>query len=228
VQQAIYAAFLQALEPLAKQAQTVSLVQENQVRQAEELVAAAAAAGAKLLVPQTAISDSQSAIVPTVLADARPEMAICREASFAPISAVLPFADIEEALRMDAQCGYALGASIFSADVAGAKRIAARLGPGLIAINDALTPAAHPATPFGGRSASGWGSTQGQEGLLAMTVPQVVSVRSGRFRPHYDPLEQSPHVAALTRGMLELTHGTVRQRWTGLKRMLRQVTRFLR
>ena len=98
----------------------------------------------------------------------------------------------------------------------------------MVAINDALAPVAHPATPFGGRGASGWGSTQGVEGLLGMTVPQVVSVRSGRFRPHYDPLEQNPHVAALTRGMLEMTHGTLRQRWTGLKHVLRQAPRFLK
>src|SRR5207244_9288765 len=109
------------------------------------------------------------------------------------------------ALRMDAQCGYALGASIFSANTTGAEKMAARLGPGLVTINDTLAAAAHPATPFGGRGASGWGSTQGEEGLLAMTIPQAVSVRSGRLRLHYDPLEQSPHVVALTRGILELT-----------------------
>jgi acyl-CoA reductase-like NAD-dependent aldehyde dehydrogenase len=228
VQQSVYPAFLQALEPLAKRAAPVPLVQEAQVRQAEQLIADAVAEGATPLVPQSTIHNPQSAIRPTVLRDARPEMSICRDASFAPIAAVLPFADIEDALRMDAQCGYALGASIFSANLNQARQMAARLGPGLVAINDALAPAAHPATPFGGRGASGWGSTQGEEGLLAMTVPQAVSIRGGRFRPHYDPLDENPHVAALTRGMLELTHGTWRQRWTGLKRVLRQVPRFVK
>jgi aldehyde dehydrogenase (NAD+) len=97
-----------------------------------------------------------------------------------------------------------------------------------VTVNDVLAAAAHPATPFGGRGASGWGSTQGEEGLLAMTIPQVVSVRSGRLRLHYDPLQQSPHVVALTSGVLELTHGTWRQRWAGLKRVLRQLPKFLK
>ena len=228
VQQAVYPEFVLALEPLAKQAQPVTLVQDSQVRQAEQLVAEAVAEGARLLVPRSTVREPQSTMVPAIVADARPEMALCRDASFAPVTVLLKFTDLAEALQMDSQCGYALGASIFTANERLANQLAARLGPGMIAINDALAPVAHPATPFGGRGASGWGSTQGVEGLLGMTVPQVVSVRSGHFRPHYDPLEQNPHVAALTRGMLEMTHGTLRQRWTGLKRVLRQAPRFLR
>ncbi|MFL5338691.1 MAG: aldehyde dehydrogenase family protein [Gemmataceae bacterium] len=225
VQESVYAAFLQALEPLAMQARPVPLVLESQVKQAEQLVAQAVAAGARPLANGNVV---KSEIFPTIVCDAKPDMAICREAAFAPIAAVLPFTEVEDALRMDAQCGYALGASIFSANTTKAQRLAARLGPGLVTINDTLAAAAHPATPFGGRGASGWGSTQGAEGLLAMTVPQAVSVRSGNFRPHYDPVAAAPHVAGITRGVLELTHGTWRQRWTGLKRVLRQLPRFVR
>ena len=65
---------------------------------------------------------------------------------------------------------------------------------GMIVINDVIVSTAHPATPFGGRRESGWGVTQGAEGLQQMTVPQVVSVRAGRFRPHYDLAAQGPEV----------------------------------
>src|SRR5262249_22462895 len=108
-----------------------------------------------------------------------------------------------------------------------AQRLAARIGAGMVAVNDAIAPAGHPATPFGGRGASGWGVTQGEEGLLAMTVPQGVSVRSGKFRPHFEPLDQKPHIAETTRGLFEWNHGSGRRRVGGLKRILRNLRRFL-
>ena len=62
----------------------------------------------------------------------------------------------------------------------------------MVSINDAVVPTAHPATPFGGAGFSGWGSTQGPEGLLGMTVPQVVSVRNGKS----DPITSRPAAPA--------------------------------
>jgi aldehyde dehydrogenase (NAD+) len=93
----------------------------------------------------------------------------------------------------------------------------------MITVNDVIVPTAHPATPFGGHGDSGWGVTQGAEGLLEMTVPQVVSVRTDRFRPHYD-LAEGKGVAQqgeLFRGLLESGHApTLGQRLRGWRRML--------
>jgi aldehyde dehydrogenase (NAD+) len=92
----------------------------------------------------------------------------------------------------------------------------------MVTINDVIAPTAHPATPFGGVGRSGWGVTQGAEGLLEMTVSQVVSVRGGSFRPHYDMSAGSivSH-GALVRGMLAFSHAaTLRQRLAGLWRLI--------
>jgi aldehyde dehydrogenase (NAD+) len=103
--------------------------------------------------------------------------------------------------------------------------LAARLEVGMVMINDAIAPTAHPATPFGGRGASGWGVTQGAEGLLEMTLPQVVSFRSGKWRPHYDP----PGSTAMTRyetlrALLRFGHGrTWRKRWGAVWELWRAV-----
>jgi aldehyde dehydrogenase (NAD+) len=97
--------------------------------------------------------------------------------------------------------------------------LAGRLRTGSVAVNDVVAPTAHPATPFGGRGLSGWGVTQGPDGLLGMTVPQVVSVRGGTFRPHYDPVGEP--MGDLTRGLLAWCHAaTVGARWKGLWRMI--------
>jgi acyl-CoA reductase-like NAD-dependent aldehyde dehydrogenase len=180
----VYERFLQALTPLVDKATPSPLALAAQAHQAEELVNDALANGARLVGQR---DDAADGFAPVILADIRPDVDICREASFAPLLAVLPFDDADEALAADEQCSYALGASIFTADTKRARRLAGRLRAGTVAINDVIAPTGHPGTPFGGRGASGWGVTQGAEGLLEMTVAQVVSTRSGSFRPHYDP-----------------------------------------
>jgi aldehyde dehydrogenase (NAD+) len=88
----------------------------------------------------------------------------------------------------------------------------------MVAINDVIVPTAHPATPFGGVGKSGWGVTQGAEGLLEMTVPQVVSVRGGSYRPHYDMAAGSRvQHTDLVRALLAFGHGaTLGQRVNGI------------
>jgi hypothetical protein len=67
--------------------------------------------------------------------------------------------------------------------------------------------------------------TQGEEGLLEMTVPQVVSVRGGRFRPHYD-LAAGASQGELLRALLDYGHGaTLGQRLRGLVRMVKAMWR---
>src|SRR5262249_1703767 len=149
------------------------------------LVRRAIAQGGRALTPgedDGDISDPHL-FTPTVVMDATPEMDLCREAIFAPVLTVLPFDRLEDALRMNEQCCYGLGASIFTKDTARAAELAGRLKVGMVTVNDVIVPTAHPATPFGGRGDAGFGVTQGEEGLLEMTVPQVVSVRGGTYRP---------------------------------------------
>jgi len=227
VHQNLYPAFVDALKPLAAAAPPVRLALAAPARQADRLVAAALAEGARLLAETRfgPADDSAKQCPVCVLVDVRPSMAVCQEASFAPLLAVLPFATLPEAVRMDNACPFALGASIFTRSPARAAQLAVQLRAGMVTVNDVIAPLAHPAAPFGGRGASGWGPTQGAEGLVDMTVPQTVSVRGGSFRPHYDPPGSNTLTGESTlRGMLEWAHGaTLRRRWRGLLRLLRGI-----
>ncbi len=219
VQRPLYAEFCTQIGELAAQFISTPLTIPAQEQQAEQLVRQAVEAGAKRLAANAG-----------VVVDARPEMRICQEAAFAPVMAVLPFDTIEEALRMEAECPYALGASIFTRSLEQGQLIAAQLRAGTVTINDVIVPTSHPATPFGGRQSSGWGVTQGAEGLLEMTVPQVVSVRSGSFRPHYDMSdpEKLKIQGELLRGFLAATHAPrFRQRLGGWWRIVRAAWRGL-
>jgi acyl-CoA reductase-like NAD-dependent aldehyde dehydrogenase len=224
VQRGLYPQFIDALKPLAASAAPVRLALASQARQAEELVRAALAEGAHLVQGPPGLPNGEPELFPpTVIIDASPEMAVCREASFAPLLAVLPFDTVADAVRLDAHCPYGLGASIFTGSKEWAAELAGQLRVGMVTVNDVIVPTAHPATPFGGRGASGWGVTQGALGLLEMTVPQVVSVRGGTYRPHYEPPGSSRLMRADTlRALLAWGHGTTfGQRCRGLLRLLR-------
>jgi acyl-CoA reductase-like NAD-dependent aldehyde dehydrogenase len=223
VHRAVYPAFVESLEKQLAAAGPMRLAMEGQARQAERLITDATARGGRVLTPPTAVPEDGRTVLPRVIADATPDMAVCREDCFAPLMAVLPFDELPAALTQNDECRYGLGASVFTRDRRAAAEIAEHLRTGSVSINDVVAPTAHPATPFGGRGLSGWGVTQGPDGLVGMTVPQVVSVRGGRFRPHYDPAGESdgPMGQMLT-GLLQWRHApTVGRRWKGLWRLIR-------
>ncbi|HXD89240.1 MAG TPA: aldehyde dehydrogenase family protein [Urbifossiella sp.] len=168
-----------------------------------------------------------TAFPPTIVVGAGADAAIGREACFAPIAALVPFDSIHEALSLAARSPYGLSASIFSRNERQAEELASRIPAGSVVINDVIAPTAHPATPFGGRGASGWGVTQGPEGLLAMTIPQVVTVRRGAFRPHFDETQQpDPRTPGILRGLMQFTHGRRWRDWLGgIRQMWRAVRR---
>jgi acyl-CoA reductase-like NAD-dependent aldehyde dehydrogenase len=204
----------------------LGLVTDGQKTQAERLIADALGRGATVLGEKPA-ADAGRALAPTFLLNAPPDAAICREACFAPVAAVLPFDTDADAVRMALVSPFALSASVFTADRSRAEAIAAQLPTGSVCVNDVLAPTAHPATPFGGRGSSGWGSTQGAEGLLSMTVPQVVTVRKGTFRPHFDDAANpDPATPQMLRGLLALTHARgLRAKVRGFWQLVRGVRR---
>jgi acyl-CoA reductase-like NAD-dependent aldehyde dehydrogenase len=227
VHRAVYSAFVESLQKQLATAGPMRLAMEGQAHQAERLVTDAAARGGKVLTPtpeKVTPGDSPGAkYAPHVIVDATPEMAVCREDCFAPLMAVLPFDSVPDALVQNDQCRYGLSSSVFTRDRQAAAEIVEHLRTGSVCVNDVVAPTAHPATPFGGRGLSGWGMTQGPDGLLGMTVPQVVSIRGGRFRPHYDPAgEADGPIGQMLTGLMQWCHApTMGRRWAGLWRLIR-------
>lgn len=218
-------AFVGALQKVMRGA-PLGLVTDGQKTQADRLIADALGRGATVL-GDRATADAGRALAPTFLLNAPPDAAICREACFAPVAAVMPFDTDADAVRMALVSPFALSASVFTADRSRAEAIAAQLPTGSVCVNDVLAPTAHPATPFGGRGSSGWGSTQGEEGLLSMTVPQVVTVRKGTFRPHFDEAANpDPATPQMLRGLLALTHARgFWAKWRGFWQLVRAARR---
>jgi acyl-CoA reductase-like NAD-dependent aldehyde dehydrogenase len=152
---------------------------------AEALVGEAVSAGARRLTGRLA-DDPPGLLSPTVVADVRPPMRLLREDVFAPVVSVCPVADADEALRLAADCPYALGASVFGPQRE-AVAFAARVRAGGVTVNDLVAPTADPRLPFGGLGRSGFGVTRGPEGLLEMTATKVVAVRRGSYQHLEEP-----------------------------------------
>ncbi len=217
------AAFIEAIRKLGTNSSEMKLVTPGQAVAARRLIDDARARGARLLqFPGRPNSPDPTSMSPTLLLDVPADAAIQREACFAPVAAVIPFDSLDEAIGIARQCPFGLGSSIFTRDTAAAMDLAARIPAGSVVINDVLAPTAHPATPFGGRGDSGWGVTQGAEGLLAMTVPQVVTVHRGTFRPHFDEaVSPRSGTGEMLRGLLRWTHARgLREKLRGLRQMI--------
>jgi acyl-CoA reductase-like NAD-dependent aldehyde dehydrogenase len=127
---------------------------------------------------------------PLVLAGALPEMRLLQDDIFAPVLSLITVTDDHEAIELARHCPYALGATVFSRDIAKARELADQIEAGVVVINDMIVPTADPRIPFAGRHRSGFGSTRGEEGLLEMTTPKVVSVRHSSWLPHLEPRQE--------------------------------------
>jgi acyl-CoA reductase-like NAD-dependent aldehyde dehydrogenase len=168
-----------------------------------------------------AIEPDGNIVAPVILAGVAPDCRLFHDDIFAPVAAMLRVKDDEEAVRRINDCPYALGASIFSANQSLARAIAARLRVGFITINDLIVPAGDPRIPIGGRGRSGFGSTRGREGLLELTVPKVVTLRTGRFRPHL--IASTAEDLQLLYAYLKLVNAAgARSRWLALTFLARR------
>jgi acyl-CoA reductase-like NAD-dependent aldehyde dehydrogenase len=164
---------------------------------------------------------------PLVVAGVAPGAPLLQADLFAPILSLLTVADDDEAVIRANASAYALGASIFTADLTAARVLSRKLQVGVVQINDLIAPTADPRLPFGGRRRSGFGVTRGLEGLLEMTVPRVVTWRSGSWRPHYDP--SAADDMALMSGLLGLAHGGCwRARVRAIKDLVRSIANRIR
>ncbi|CAN5394126.1 aldehyde dehydrogenase family protein [soil metagenome] len=203
----LYDSFIEKLMPFVTATPAMAMQTPGQVTQATRLVSAVTVG---------------SSVTPTVMKTATPESPVCQEASFSPILAVMP---LEDAAKDHNASPFGLSCAIYTKNPEAAMKLVAELKVGSVVINDVIVPTAHPATSFGGRGASGWGVTQGDDGLLQMTVAQVVTVRGGRFRPHVAAaLTNDPAVGDVTIGLLKMSHSRrLRDRIAGMFQMMKGV-----
>ena len=109
---------------------------------------------------------------PVLLTDVPSNSRLLVEETFGPIVCASSFSSEADAVALANQSSFALGSSVWTADIQRAHRVAAAINAGSCAINDVIRNIGNPSASFGGNSKSGFGRYRGAEGLLAFTRTQ--------------------------------------------------------
>ncbi len=132
----------------------------------------------------------EQGVRPVLVTDAQPTLALAQEDIFAPVLTMIELGNPKDVIAAQAACPFGLTASVFGPESA-CRTLAEHLEVGTVFINDVIFPSADPRSPFGGRRLSGFGVTQGVEGLLEMAAVKTISVQRARAPMHYDPPKQN-------------------------------------
>jgi acyl-CoA reductase-like NAD-dependent aldehyde dehydrogenase len=138
----------------------------------ERQMAAAVAAGAKVVTGGKTPDGPGYFYPPTVLTGLPHDAAVAREEFFGPVALIFPFKTEEDAIRLANDTEYGLAATVFSKDIARANSVAARIECGAVFINDFVR--SDPRAPFGGMKGSGVGRELGALGARELTNAKLV------------------------------------------------------
>jgi len=196
----------------------IERLESKQWKQPDFVTTPAAEERLEALIADAEARGARRPFSPTLLLDVPADAELLRHDPQGPLVSVIRVSGMDQALEIDARCPYALGATIFG-DEREARALAQRVNAGMVVINDVIAPTADPRLPFGGRGASGFGVTRGEEGLLEMTRPKTVLERQGGFRPHLEPARPEEDRALFESYISAVHGGGAGKRLAGLRRL---------
>jgi succinate-semialdehyde dehydrogenase/glutarate-semialdehyde dehydrogenase len=139
-----------------------------------EQIGRSAAKGARVLCGGRAREGRGFFFEPSVVEAIAPDMPMWNEEVFGPAAALVEARDVEEAVRLANESRYGLGATIWSADLEQAERLASRIEAGQVFVNGIV--ASDPRLPFGGVKKSGFGRELADFGIHEFVNVQTVWV----------------------------------------------------
>jgi len=150
-----------------------TVIDEAAARRFQAVVEEAVAQGARLL----AGNEREGALyAPTVLDRVRPEMTVVREETFGPVSPILRFANIDEAIVMSNGTAFGLSSGICTNRMDDVMRFAKELKVGTVNLWE-VPGYRIELTPFGGIKDSGLGYKEGvQEAIKSFTNCKTLSL----------------------------------------------------
>jgi len=155
------------------------LVTERQRERVEGFIRSGVDQGARLVCGggRPADLDRGWYVEPTLFTDVDNSMTIAREEIFGPVLSVIPYDDVDDAVRIANDSDYGLSGTVWGADNARCEAVARRVRTGVVAINSGLVGDVK--NPFGGFKRSGIGREMGREGLEAYLEPQTLVLPPG-------------------------------------------------
>lgn len=139
------------------------LINEAAVEKVERHIADAVSKGAKVLAGGKRDALGGTFFQPTVVSGVTTGMAVMKEETFGPLSALVRFEKEEEAIAAANDTEFGLAAYLFTRDLSRAFRVSEALQYGMVGINDGIITTE--VAPFGGVKESGMGREGSLHGL---------------------------------------------------------------
>ena len=183
VQENLYERFVAALQEKAARLTTLApdgtgddnggldvgcMTAEFQVEAIEDQINDAKAKGAEIVFGGGR-NEKSRVFPPTIVTKLNESMKIAGDETFGPVVTVSKFKTEQEAIDLANDSPFGLSASVWSADLERAERVARRLVTGNVSINNVLATQANSGLPFGGVKDSGFGRYRGSFGLHAFS-----------------------------------------------------------
>jgi len=160
-------------DPMDEKVDMGTVIDEAAAKSFEAKVDAAVAQGAKLLIGNERRGASYS---PTVLDHVDPAMDVVRTETFGPVSPVIRFKDIDDAIRIANGTAYGLSSSVCTNRLDYVTRFVSELNMGTVNIRE-VPGYRLELTPFGGIKDSGLGYKEGvQEAMKSFTNVKTYSL----------------------------------------------------
>ncbi|TFY99121.1 phosphonoacetaldehyde dehydrogenase [Ramlibacter humi] len=160
-------------DPLDKASDMGTVIDEHAAMLFESRVKEAVGQGARLL----AGNQRRGALyAPTVIDNVRPEMTVVREETFGPVSPIIRFRDIDEAIRISNGTAYGLSSAVCTNRLDHITRFVNELHVGTVNVRE-VPGYRLELTPFGGIKDSGLGYKEGvQEAMKSFTNLKTYSL----------------------------------------------------
>ena len=150
-----------------------TVIDEEAARLFESRVNEAVAQGARLLAGN---KRDGALYAPTVIDRVRPEMAVALQETFGPVSPIITFANIDEAIRISNGTAYGLSSAVCTNRLDYISRFVAELQVGSVNVRE-VPGYRLELTPFGGIKDSGLGYKEGvQEAMKSFTNTKTYSL----------------------------------------------------
>ena len=160
-------------DPRDPEVATGTVIDEAAARLFEARVDEAVSQGARLLVGNRR---EGALYAPTVLDRVRPEMTVVREETFGPVSPILTFRDIDDAIRIANGTAYGLSSAVCTNRLDAIARFVSELDVGTVNVRE-VPGYRLELTPFGGIKDSGLGYKEGvQEAMKSFTNLKTYSL----------------------------------------------------
>ncbi len=172
-----------------------SMTPEFQVGIVEDHVKDAEAKGATVTKLGKKTTEGKRFLPLIVVEGVNESMKIWNEETFGPVIPIIKFKSEEEVIQAVNASPYGLSASVWTADIERARRVAHQLEVGNVSINNVMLTEGNPTLPFGGVKQSGFGRIKGETGLLGFTNIKsvIIDKQSNKLEPHWYPYTKRKH-----------------------------------